>query len=138
MKILIDTNVILDVLLNRGAFYHTSRAIFELAERKQIIGCINASVFTDIFYIISKEFKNIESVYKAIKIITALFSIVPVSETTITSAIALHWKDFEDAVQCMAAKENDIAYIITRDKAGYENSTVPCMTPTEFILFFKK
>jgi len=49
MKILIDTNVILDVLLNRYEFYANSRLVFELVEKNQVIGCISSSVITDIF-----------------------------------------------------------------------------------------
>jgi predicted nucleic acid-binding protein len=64
--------------------------------------------------------------------LTALFSVVPVSETTIACALALRWKDFEDAVQYMAARENGITHIITRNKADYDTFDIHCMSPTEF------
>jgi predicted nucleic acid-binding protein len=133
MKTLIDTNVVLDVLLNRSPFYTNSRAVFELAEQKQITGCISASTFTDIFYIVKKEFKDSEKVYQVIEKLDALFLIVPVTKSTITDALALRWKDFEDAVQFMVAKENGIVSIITRNEADFKTSDIHCISPTDFI-----
>jgi predicted nucleic acid-binding protein len=86
MKVLIDTCVVLDVLLNRSPFYTNSRAVFELAEQKRITGCISASSITDIFYIVNKEFKDSEKVYQVIENLDALFLIVPVRKSTITGA----------------------------------------------------
>ena len=60
------------------------------------------------------------------------FSVVQVSETTIDNALSLRWKDFEDAVQYSAAKENGITHIITRNKTDYEASDILCVSPVEF------
>ena len=133
MKVLIDSNVILDVLLNRSSFYTNSRKVFELAEKKQVAGHISASAMTDIFYITRKELKDNESVYKAIEILVALFIIIPVTETTIAKAVALRWQDFEDAVQYTAAQENGITCIVTRDEADYKTAGIQCMSPFEFV-----
>jgi predicted nucleic acid-binding protein len=70
--------------------------------------------------------------------LTALFSVIPVSETTIASALALRWKDFEDAVQYTAATENGVDCIVTRNAADYEMSGVPCMSPADFIAHFSE
>jgi predicted nucleic acid-binding protein len=136
MKVLIDTNVVLDILLNRPDFYTNSRAVFDLAEQKRITGYISASSITNIFYIASKVLKNNETVYQVIEKIAALFLIVPVTESTITDALALRWKDFEDAVQFTVAKENGIAYIITRNETDYKTADIPCMSPADFITQF--
>ena len=138
MKILVDTNVVLDVLLKRPSFYQDSFAIFQLIDQERINGCITASAITDIFYIANKEIKNAETVYQAIEKLADIFSIIPVTNDTIANALALRRKDFEDAVQLVAAKENDIAYIITRNKADYENSDIPCISPMDFIVYFKE
>ncbi|MDR1971411.1 MAG: PIN domain-containing protein [Treponema sp.] len=137
MKILVDTNIILDVLLQRTNFYADSRAIFELTEQRRITGCISASGITDIFYLVQKEIKNTGTVYEAMDSLAAIFRIAPVYETAITSALSLRWKDFEDAVQYMTAVENGVDYIITRNKSDYENFTIPCYSPAEFLLFLK-
>jgi len=137
MKVLIDTNIILDVLLNRSAFSDNSKAIFDLAEKKQIIGHISASAMTDIFYIAYKEYKNSEKVYQAIDKLIFLFSIIPVTETTIANALTLRWQDFEDAVQYTAADENSLKYIITHNKADYKTAGIRCMSPSDFIIYFQ-
>ena len=95
-------------------------------------------MITDIFYIAKKEIRDVESVYQAIEMLSDIFSVVPVTETTIANALALRWKDFEDAVQFVAAKESGVAYIITRNKTDYESSNIPCMDPTDFIAYFKE
>jgi predicted nucleic acid-binding protein len=137
MKVLVDTNVILDVMLHRTAFFDYSRKIFELVEQKRMGGCISSSAFTDIFYLIGKEIKDSETVYMAIDTLAAVFTIVPVFESTITSALTLRWKDFEDAVQYRAAKENGVDCIVTRNKNDYENSGIPCVAPVDFPAFFE-
>jgi predicted nucleic acid-binding protein len=55
MKVLIDTNVVLDVLINNLVFLTYSKKIFDLAEQKQITGYISASAITDIFYIAQRK-----------------------------------------------------------------------------------
>jgi predicted nucleic acid-binding protein len=137
MKLLIDTNIILDVLLRRVEFYADSRAIFELAELRKINGCISASAVTDIFYLTQKEIKDTGTVYETMDKLAAIFRIAPVSETTITAALDLRWKDFEDAVQYMTAGENGVDYIITRNKTDYENAAIPCYSPAEFLSYLK-
>jgi predicted nucleic acid-binding protein len=137
MKVLIDTNVILDVLMKRNGLYAESFEVFRLAEQGKITGCVSSSAMTDIFYLVHKVQKDIDMVYRAVERIPAVFTIVPVFESTITSALALRWKDFEDAVQYSAAKENNIDCIVTRNKDDYENSDIPCIRPPDFPAFFE-
>jgi predicted nucleic acid-binding protein len=132
MKVLVDTNIVLDVLLERHPFSKDSFVIFQLANLKRISGFLSAASITDIFYLVRKQRRNSEEVYRMIDKLTELFSVIPVSETTISGALALRWKDFEDAVQYMAAKENGITHIITRNKADYETDDIPCVSPVEF------
>ena len=70
--------------------------------------------------------------------LTTLFTVAPVNETIIANALALRWKDFEDAVQFMVAKEKSIDCIITRNAADYEIHDIPSMSPAEFITFLKR
>jgi len=60
------------------------------------------------------------------------------SNKTISDALALRWKDFEDTVQFVTAKENFVDLIITRNKADFEVNDIPCMTPAEFIAYIKE
>ena len=132
MNVLVDTNVVLDVLLKRSPFYQDSFKIFQLADQEVIKGCLSASSITDIFYLLRKDRNNSGEVYQIMEELTDLFSVVQVSETTIDNALSLCWKDFEDAVQYSAAKENGITHIITRNKTDYEASDILCVSPVEF------
>ena len=138
MKVLIDTDVTLDVLLKREPFCYDSNVIFQLADSKNIDGILAAVSITNIFYLLQKAMNDITDVYQIIDKITALFSVAPINEVTITNALALRWKDFEDAVQYITAKENKVEYIITRNETDFKNSDIPCINPTDFIAFLKE
>ena len=133
MKVLVDTNVVLDVLLKRPDFYKDSFAIFQLIDRGYVSGVLSAASITDIFYLLRKKLRSLAETYPIMDELASLFSIIPVAETTIASALALRWKDFEDAVQFVAAKENNIVCILTRNESDYESADIPCINPTDFI-----
>ena len=137
MKVLVDTNVILDTLLHRAPFYDDSRAMYALVEQGRITGHVSSSAMTDIFYLAHKELKNTGKVYSLLDDMVRLFIIAPVFESTIKNALALRWKDFEDAVQYMVARENGIEYIVTRDTTGFETGEVPCVSPKDFLVKLK-
>ena len=133
MKVLVDTNVILDALLHRDPFHKDSGAVYDLVEDRKITGCVSSSAMTDIFYLAHKELKDTGKLYAMIDTLAADFTIVPVLESTIKAALALRWKDFEDAVQFAAARESGAACIITRNMTGYETAAIPCISPAAFI-----
>ena len=135
MKVLLDTNVVLDVLLKREPFYQDSFVIFKLEDQERIDGWLSAASITDIFYLLRKDRQNVIEVYKIIDELTALFTVAPVTAVTISGALSLRWKDFEDAVQFMAARESGAEFIITRNKDDYESSEIPCMSPADFIAY---
>jgi len=137
MSILIDTNVLLDVMLCRNDFYPDSRAVFEIIETNEINAFVSAVSMTNIFYILRKFKQNIYDVYSLMDDLSALFAIAPVTENTIINAMALRWKDFEDAVQFMSAQGVNVEYIITRNKLDFESLEIPCLSPSEYIRQFK-
>ena len=134
MKVLVDTNVILDTLFHRAPFYDDSRALYTLVEQGRITGYVSSSAMTDIFYLANREFKNTGTVYSLMDDIARLFIIAPVLESTIKNALALRWKDFEDAVQYTVARENGIEQIITRNAADFETGEVLCVSPEDFLI----
>jgi len=138
MKVLVDTNIALDVLLKQEPFFKDSFFIFQLADSGVINGVLAAVSMTNIFFLLRKAKINSNEVYQLIDDLTAFFSIAPVTETTVANALSLRWKDFEDAIQFVTAKENNVDYIITRNKADFKTSDIPCMSPTDFISFLKE
>jgi predicted nucleic acid-binding protein len=137
MKVLVDTNVVVDVLLKQEPFYRDSFVIFQLADTGNINGVLAAVSMTNVFYLLRKAKKDSAEVYRLMDDLTALFTVAPVNETTIANALALRWKDFEDAVQFITAQENEADFIITRNLDDYKASDIPCMSPTAFIAYLK-
>jgi predicted nucleic acid-binding protein len=136
MKVLIHANVILDVILHRDPFFDDAHAVFELIEQHRFVACVSSSAMTGIFYLAKREFKDTETVYKAVGKLNSIFIIAPVLESTIKTALALRWNDFEDAVQYVTARENEADCIVTRNTADFERSAVPCISPADFLTRF--
>ena len=138
MKVLVDTNIVMDVLLKRIPFYKDSFSVFQLSDSGSINGFLASISVTNAFFILRKAGKNRDDVYLDMDDISGIFKIAPVSDTTISTALTLRWKDFEDAIQFVTAKESNVDFIITRNKTDFENTDIPCMTPTEFIAYLKE
>jgi len=138
MKVLVDTNVVLDVLLKRTPFYKDSLTVYQLSENRRINEVLASVSMTNAFYVLRKAGKSQDEVYQEIDKLAIIFFIAPITQTTISDALALRWKDFEDAVQYIAAKESKVEFIITRNKSDYLTSDIPCLTPTEFIARLKQ
>jgi len=136
MKVFVDTNIALDYLLERQPFYGDACTVFQLVDEEKITGYLCAVSITNIFYLVYKERRDSDLVYRMLDELSTLFSLVSVSQKTITDALALRWKDFEDAVQYIAATESGVDCIVTRNTADFKTSAIPCMTPVDFITYF--
>ena len=132
MKILFDTNIILDVLLDREPFAESAAYLLSKAERSKINGLLCATTITTIYYLTAKILGKGEAI-KHIRSLLTLFEIAPVNCLTLKNALDSPFNDFEDAVlheaACLAGGE----YIITRDISGFKQSRIPVYTPIEFI-----
>jgi predicted nucleic acid-binding protein len=137
MKILIDTNIALDILLNRIDFYNGSAGVFVMAEKKIINGYITASAITDIFYIAQKQLGK-KTVKEAIKRMLNVFSPATVTDDNIYQALDLEWEDFEDSVQYIVGEGLSVDYIVTRNTKDFitniqSDSSITAVTPEQFI-----
>ena len=133
MKILIDANIALDILLQRQPFYVAGIQILGLT-KSGIELYISASTITDLFYIIRKELKNKEASLKLLKNLIISVDIAAVSGSEIRKAIDLNWGDFEDAVQFTAGESLAVDYIITRNTSDFSSATIPVISPEDFLL----
>ncbi len=130
MKLLLDTNLILDLVLNRPKVSVIKQVFLKAEENKDEI-FITASSVTDLFYIIRKTLHN-NRTYEVMEDIFSLVRIIPVTEEDILSAFFAKWKDFEDCVQFVAAQNYGIDFVITWNKKDFEiNSNV--LLPEEYI-----
>ncbi|MDR0338546.1 MAG: PIN domain-containing protein [Planctomycetaceae bacterium] len=137
IRILIDTNIILDAYLHRGEFAFWALEIIQKIDEKKFEGCISASAVTDLYFIARKNTKKIEVALEIIESIYALLTILPVNKTIIRAALDFPMQDFEDAVQIFAAKAMDIDIAVTRDKMGFIDSGMTIFTPQEFLTYLE-
>lgn len=131
-RLLIDTNIILDIALKRDPHFEDSSRVFELLDKKQFIGYITASTVTDIYYISRKE-KGRTIAIEFISNLIEIVDVLGVDKNIIVKALKSNILDFEDAVQVSAAKYNEIEIIITRNKSDFLNANLEILTPKEFI-----
>lgn len=131
MQIMVDTNVVLDVLLNRPAFVQDSATILRAAS-DNIQEFITASAVTDIYYIARKELKDSLQTKSLIRNLLQVVHVASVSEVDVWAALDSNWKDFEDSVQNAVAEHQRFDYIITRNPSDYKDSSLPVLTPQEF------
>lgn len=132
MKLLIDTNVILDMVFQRNGC-DISMKLFRKIRENGDSACITASSVTDLFYIIRKEIQDIEQTYVVMENIFKLVAVLAVTEKEIQDAFAQKWKDFEDCVQYMTGKNNGADYIITVNQKDYADASLPVRTPIAWI-----
>lgn len=132
MQIMVDTNVVLDVLLNRTAHVNESAAVLKAAS-DDIQEFISASAITDIYYIAQKELKKTSLTKQLIRNLLQIVHVSSVSEVDIWAALDSGWEDFEDAVQNSVAEHHRFDSIITRNTSDYSNSALSVMTPQEFV-----
>jgi predicted nucleic acid-binding protein len=132
VKILIDTNIVLDLLLEREPFVETAIALFEQIERGNLEGYIAATTITNIFYIIRK-IEGREVALAAINRLLIGLQFCVVNYQTVETALSLGLKDFEDSVQLACATLNQLDGIVTRDHKDFISSNIPIYAPTELL-----
>ena len=132
MKVLIDTNVVLDVLLNRKPFVEDAIKAFKQAEKGQIEAYITASSVTDLVYILRKAY-SLKEIKTYLKVMFQFIKIVGINPSMITAALDKDAPDFEDAVMMECARQSGMEIIITRNKPDFKNSDVPCISLEEWV-----
>ena len=138
MRILLDTNVVLDVLLKREPFYAMGKELLHLARYAEREEYVSASAVTDIYYVAQRTTKEAEVAANLLRQLFSFVGIVKVSDVEIKNALTLAWDDFEDAVQYSAALSANVDAIITRDQSGYSRAQIPVYTPNAFLMHFQE
>ena len=133
MKLLIDTNVVLDVLLRREPFFRTAAEVLSLTQRDEVREYVSASAITDIYYIANKQMKDRGAVRDLLKRLLMIVSVAAVSEREIQNALNLAWGDFEDSVQYSVALLNEMDGIVTRNPSDYQEANIQIWLPEQVL-----
>jgi predicted nucleic acid-binding protein len=128
MKIFIDTNIFLDLILKRE-MYPYSLIIFNAIDQKMIEGVILDITILNIDYIASKQAKNIK---EFLLTVNNTFTVEGASNLLIKEALEIENNDLEDNLQYVIAKKSKVDLIVTNDKRFYKDS-LKTMTSKEFV-----
>ncbi|HEX8888570.1 MAG TPA: PIN domain-containing protein [Pyrinomonadaceae bacterium] len=132
MRVLFDTDVVLDLVLDREPFADAAAVLFTQHEKGRIRGYISGITIINVFYITRKA-KGIAGARKSVEELLATLSVCPLDQPVLLSAHNLTFTDYEDAVQHACATASGLDAIITRNLADYKNATLPVFSPTDFL-----
>ncbi len=131
-KILIDSDVCLDLITARYPFFQEANRLFSLVENGNCEGVVSADSFSNIYYILRK-FSNSSKAREQIKNLRKITNVGEIRTSSIDSTLASEWNDFEDALQHACALENGCDAIISRNKQDYKKAELPVLTAMEFL-----
>lgn len=132
MRVLLDTNIVLDRLLRRLPWFATQADFWQAVRDGRITEYVSATTVTDIFYI-ARRIIGREAALSAVRECLEAFQICAVDGEVLADAIGLPGRDYEDNVQIVCAGVNALDAIITRDEDGFAASTTPILTPAEAV-----
>ena len=132
MKVLLDTNIVLDVLLDREPFVADSSAIWDACDSGRLVGVLPASTLTDIFYI-ARRASDVATARIAVGLCLAAFEIAPLDRQMLEDAATLSGNDFEDNLQITCATRAGVDAIVTRNANDFVHAPLPILTPAELL-----
>ena len=132
-RLLIDTNIVIDLLANRKEFYTEAATLFSLADRNILTLTVSSLTFANTNYILTKlkSEKEARVILRKFKVLVEILSLNDkITELALSDD---KFPDFEDGLQYYSAIENKIDLIITRNKKDFKNSKIPVMTAKEYL-----
>ncbi len=137
-NLFLDSDVIIDFLIDRKPFSQHAARIFSLIAYKKIKGYSSPLCFSNVYYVLSK-YASHKTIISKLKELTELIRILQVDKKVILSALHSNFKDFEDAIQYFTALANkSIDIIVTRNIKDFKNSALPVLTPETFLKTYEQ
>ena len=136
-KILVDTDVILDVALDRKPFSGQSRLVLAMIENNIAMGHVSSNCVANIYYVLRKlggDASTREFIRKILKYMT----VISIEHADVMESLSSGMSDFEDALQNYSAIRNQCSCIVTRNIEDYKSSKLTIYTPNEFINLYKE
>lgn len=132
MRVLLDTNVVLDFVLARQPFFSEADSIFFKLKNRDFEAYVSPITPINIFYTTHKE-KGKATAFSAIVELLKLVRITKSNNSIYQNALSINFSDYEDAVQHECAVAENLDAIVTRNSKDYKNSVVKVYSPTEFL-----
>ena len=132
-RILVDTNIVIDLLAQRKEFYDEAAKLFSLSDKKEISLTISSLTFANTNYILSKQ-KSTKEARETLRKFKVLVEIINLDDKIIELTLSDdQFIDFEDGLQYYSALENNVDIILTRNKKDFKNSKIPVLTAKEYL-----
>lgn len=127
-RVLLDTNIIIDLLAKREPFDQDARKLFSFADKEKIILYTSALSIANLSYVLLRKMKS-EKAKQILRKLRLLVGILSLDEKIINLVLNDNeFNDFEDGLQYYSALENKIEIIVTRNLKDFKNSRIPVMT----------
>lgn len=136
MKLFLDTNVLLDVLAARKPWVEEAAAVLSLLEAGHARGFVAAHTITTLHYLLSKHLGRGRAASALVDLLD-LVEVATVDNEAIRKALALGWRDFEDAVQGVCALRVEADYFVTRNPQDFAALSIPIVLPAEVLVYIR-
>jgi predicted nucleic acid-binding protein len=132
MKVLFDTDVLLDVFLKRDPFFEDSSQLVGFAEQSKVEGWLCGTTVTTIHYLLAKALtpKDAENY---VSDVLKIFHIATITRAVLEGALESGFSDYEDAVIHQSAIQANLEAILTRNLKDLKKSDLPVYSPAEFL-----
>ena len=137
MRVFLDTNVMIDLIISRHPFHKGIAEIVKIAEKKELKLYTSSLSFVNTFYVASKN-NTKELVIESLKKFRIICDVTIIDELNVDKSLLSDFEDFEDAVQYFTALKKNCNYIITGDSKDFKNSKILTLSPTEFLKIIKQ
>lgn len=131
-RIFVDSDIILDLLGNREPFYIHAAELFSLADKGEITLCVSSLSFSNLNYLLSKQYSADQAKKKLLKFKT-LVTVLSVTDKIVELSLSSDFKDFEDGLQYFTATENGIKRLLTRNLKDFRTAEIMVMTAEQFL-----
>ena len=135
-KLLVDTNIVLDLLAKRDLFLVEAQELFTFSDKRKVELFVSSLTFANTYYILSQNLK-IQDARKILRKFKVLVKVISMDNKIIDLSLESDFKDFEDAIQYFSAIENGIDMIITRNLKDFKTSKIPVLTAKDYVESFK-
>ena len=137
MRVMFDTNVILDLLLDREPFVQEAKPLIAKVEQGVISGVLCATTITTIHYLLGRSLDKPRT-SEVIGSLLKLFEVASVTRAVLEDALEADDRDYEDAVLYKSAYHSGVDLIVTRDRSGFGKADMPVMNPKELLVLLKQ
>ena len=131
-RLLVDTNIVIDLLAKRKSFWQEAQHLFTLADLKKVELCVSTLTLANTHYVLARSMEK-EEARNALSRFKVLVTVLPMDQKIIDLALASNFEDFEDGIQYFTALESRLDAIVTRNLKDFKTSLLPIFTAKTYL-----